>query len=196
MSKKGTDLKPALAIALMVVASPAAALDIVTRNEWAAKLPLFEMASQEPVRITIHHTGTPRRPAKSIEQKLRSLQAFSQSNDKLADGRRKKAWADVPYHFYVDALGQVAEGRDVNSVGDTNTNYDPTGHIAVVVEGNFEVEIPSEDQKQALMELLRELTARHGIPVENTGHHGTFASTLCPGINLTKELPDILAAIK
>lgn len=189
-------MKHILLVALVTAAGPVAALDIVTRSDWGARLPLFEMDAQHPVRITIHHTATPQRPSKSVETKLRALQAFSQSNAKLADGRTKEAWADVPYHYYIDVSGRVAEGRQVSSVGDTNTNYDPTGHIAVVVEGNFEIEQPSAAQRQALIELLQSLSDQHDIPMTGVGHHSNFASTLCPGTNLARELPGIVAAVK
>ncbi len=189
-------MKAVLVGLLLWPASPVLALDIVPRSEWGAKQPLFEVATHSPVRITIHHTATRQKPSRSIEQKLRSLQAFSQSTGKLADGRTKKAWADVPYHYYIDATGRVAEGREIKFMGDTNTNYDPTGHIAIVVEGNFEVETLNEGQRTALTDLVLDLSQKYDIPKSHVGHHKSYASTLCPGANLANELQTIIGGLE
>lgn len=195
MSRRATDT--ALLSCLFLWASPGSAelRDVITREDWAARPPALAMQEHVPHMITIHHTATPQKPDRRIEEKLRSLQAFSQSKELLADGRQKKAWADVPYHFYVDASGQIAEGRDVRFIGDTNTNYDPTGHIAVVLEGNFEIENPSETQLKALSRLLEELIQQHSIEPTAISMHNEHASTLCPGRNLAQKLPEILTIL-
>lgn len=186
----------ALAGGLWAATAPdAAALDLLTRAEWGAKPPTLAMTAHTPRMITIHHTATTHKPKQSTAAKLKSLQAFSQSNGKLADGRRKKAWADVPYHYYIAANGEVAEGRQVGFAGDTNTEYDPTGHIGIVVEGNFEKEVPTPQQVAALVDLVAMLAERHHIGIAAIGGHRDRASTACPGKNLTALMGDIKADV-
>jgi hypothetical protein len=147
------------------------------------------MRRHVPVRLTIHHTGTPQAPTRSIESKLAALQSFSQRRDSLADGRIKQPWADVPYHYYVSVEGAVAEGREWQYVGDSNTPYDPTGHLLVVVEGNFERDTISAAQQRTLDALLPALARRFRIAPTALGAHRDYAHTLCPGAALYAELP-------
>ncbi|SRR6056297_1766098 len=177
-------------------ADHATAFEIISRSEWGAKAPVLEMVPHDPDRITIHHSAVRQKPKRTIATKLRSLQNFSQSEGKLADGRTKKAWADIPYHYFIDASGQVAEGRKVGFVGDTNTKYDPKGHIGIVLEGNFEVEHPDHDQKAALFQLLLRLSEEHGIPASAIGAHNHYASTACPGKHMTSELESIIQQVR
>jgi N-acetyl-anhydromuramyl-L-alanine amidase AmpD len=158
-----------------------AASAFVRRADWGAKSPTKAMKKHTPQRITLHHTAARQKLNTATADKLRSLQRFSQASEKLADGRMKKAWADVPYHFYVTANGDIAEGRDPKFVGDTNTNYDPTGHVAIAIEGNFEVEQPTTAQISALTGLIQLLMARYSIGANKVGLHGDYASTACPG---------------
>lgn len=162
---------------------------ILSRNEWGAKDPVGKMKHHTPDRITIHHTASHQRRDLSIEQKMRDLQRFSQNPSQLATGRTKPAWPDVPYHFYIGFDGQIAEGRDVNFVGDTNTDYDPTGHILIVLEGNFDEEQPSSAQIDSLRCLARWLTGYWRIPPSAIKGHKDYASTACPGRNLEDEVP-------
>ena len=76
-------------------------------------------------------------------------------------------------------------------VGDTNTAYDPTGHLLVVLEGNFEEEQPTELQMKSLRRLVAFMGARHGITPEMIGSHKDFAETLCPGKHLQELIPGI-----
>jgi hypothetical protein len=117
-----------------------ATLHYLSRAEWGAHPPVARMRTHRPVRITVHHSAVAQNPGRSTDDKLRGLQQFSQREDSLADGRRKPPWPDVPYHFYIAVDGTVAEGREWRYVGDSNTPYDPAGHLLVVVEGNFEAE--------------------------------------------------------
>lgn len=171
-------------------------LNVVTRKEWDAKPPVSEMVRHKPEFITIHHTGTKQNPARSLEDKMRGLQAFSQREDKLASGKSKAAWPDVPYHFYIAVDGRVAEGRELNYVGDTNTEYDPTGHLLVTLEGNFQNEQPTDEQMKSARRLVRYLAKRFKVPVEKIKTHQDYAKTACPGKNLQDRMNEIRAAAK
>ncbi len=168
---------------------------IIVRSDWGAQLPTFEMQSQFPSRITVHHTATLQVPKGDIRSKLQSLQSFSQSSGKLADGRKKVPWADVPYHFYIDVSGDIAEGRDIFMSGDTNTPYDTQGHIAIVIEGNFEIEKPTLAQTLSLEELIVHLVGVYSIPPSQISGHNAFVSTACPGENLAQFVRDIGARV-
>ena len=168
---------------------------IVSRTEWKAKPAGFKMKAQTPKRILIHHTGSKSHLGASILKKMASLQHFSQSKQKLSDGRTKLAWADVPYHFYIAADGAIAEGREITSVGDTNTNYDPSGYIQVVLEGNFEIEEPSAVQLAALEKLTVWLMKQYKISATEINFHRGVAQTACPGKNLIDKLPGVIKAL-
>ena len=160
----------------------------VTRYEWGAAEPVAAMKPHVPQRITIHHTAGRQAPARSAAEKMRALQAFSQREDSLDDGRRKPAWPDVPYHFYVAVDGTVVEGRDLGFAGDSNTPYDPTGHLLVVLEGNFEEEDVTPAQRASLYRLVWSLARRWKIPADQIRGHRDFAQTLCPGERLYGDL--------
>jgi hypothetical protein len=81
--------------------------------------------------IVVHHTGVVQNSTLPLAAKLRNLQAFSQREEALA-GLKKHAWPDLPYHFYIDWTGAVAEGRDLLFEGDSNTRYQQWGHVQVV----------------------------------------------------------------
>lgn len=162
---------------------------IISRQEWGARDAVGKMQSNVPQHITIHHTASPRKDALTLERKMRDLQAFSQSESRLDSGKNKAAWPDIPYHYYVAANGQMAEGRDVKFVGDTNTDYDPSGHVLIVLEGNFENEQPSAEQIESLVALVTWISAKFDIPVSEVKGHNDYASTACPGTNLKNMLP-------
>jgi hypothetical protein len=164
-------------------------ITFLSREEWGAKAPVLPMRPHKLTRLTIHHTGVPQLFDRSLTDKLRNLQKFSQEDSPLADGRMKPAWADVPYHLYVDVHGVVGEARDLNYAGDSNTSYDPAGHLLVVVEGNFEKEAITPAQMKTLEKLVPALAKRYGIPADSLGAHKDFAQTSCPGKTLYAELP-------
>jgi N-acetylmuramoyl-L-alanine amidase len=183
-------------LALWLFAAAALAAEgpaIISRADWGAKAPIAKMKQHKPVAILVHHTGSKMKPKLGVAAKMKGLQRFSQSAEKLADGRMKPAWPDVPYHFYIAADGKIAEGRDINAVGDTNTGYNPQGYIQVVVEGNFEVEKVAAPQLESLKLLLASLKKAHGITAQNVLGHSDKAQTACPGKNLEALIGDVAA---
>jgi hypothetical protein len=165
---------------------------ILTRGQWQAKPVLGEMQQHKPVAILVHHTGSAMKPKTALVKKMQSLQRFSQAKEKLADGRIKPAWPDVPYHFYIDVNGAIAEGRSITAVGDTNTGYDPKGFVQVVVEGNFDTEKITSAQVAALTAMLKELKKTYTIKNSAILAHNDKAQTACPGKDLTLKLKEIL----
>jgi hypothetical protein len=163
--------------------------DFVQRRDWGASPPASPMREHAPTRITIHHTATPQNPARPLDDKMRALQRFSQSESLLASGRTKPVWGDIPYHFYIDPAGRVAEGRPLAYAGDSNTAYDPAGHVLIVLEGNFEEENPTRAQLDSLARLTWWHARRWSVRPGQIGVHRDFADTLCPGRNLEYYLP-------
>lgn len=171
-------------------------LEYLDRAAWGANDPVLPMQEHSPSRITIHHTATRQNTSRTLTQKMQALQQFSQTESTLGDGRIKEPWADIPYHFYVDVDGVVAEGRSLNFAGDSNTPYDPSGHILIVLEGNFELEAVTPGQRRTLDLLVTEFANRYDVTADLIGAHKDFASTLCPGENLYDELPRIRALVE
>jgi hypothetical protein len=166
-------------------------LKVLTRKAWKASEPVKEMTTHELKRITIHHSGVKQHPDKTAIEKLKGLQGYSQHESTMANGKKKPVWPDVPYHFYVTSDGRIAEGREIKYVGDTNTEYDPTGHILICVEGNFETEEPSEGQMKSTCKLVRWLAEKYNISADKISAHKDHASTVCPGKNLYAKIPEI-----
>jgi hypothetical protein len=146
-------------------------------------------------RITIHHTANRQRPDMPLPKKLQKLQRFSQSPGKLASGKSKPAWPDIPYHFYIDANGKVAEARDPAFTGDTSTEYDPTGHLLIVLEGNFEKEAPTPQQLRALEGMLLWAAAKYRVAADRIAGHRDFAKTACPGKQLYARIADLRTVV-
>ncbi len=165
--------------------------EIVSRKDWNANKPAGKGKKHEIKLITIHHTATPQRPSVPLSTKMRNLQAFSQREDKLDTGKVKPAWFDIPYHYYISADGQIAEGRELKYVGDTNTEYDPTGHALIVLEGSFDKEQPTPAQIDALKKMVAWLAGKYKVAAENIKGHSDYATTACPGENLKKLLSEL-----
>jgi len=138
---------------------------------------------QEIRHITLHHSGDaqPLRPEDDPVAKLRALQSWGASD---------RNWWDVPYHFLVDLQGRIYIGRDWRYMGETNTTYDPRGHLLISVLGNYEIQEPTAGQLAAIADLMAWAITRFGVPLERIGGHYNYADTDCPGRYLRRYLED------
>ena len=152
----------------------------ISRAAWQANEPR-PYKTHIPVRITIHHEGTKLLPTDDAAQKIKRIQVWGMGPD--------RNWVDIPYHFLVAPDGNIYEGRDVFTVGETATEYDPTGHLLISCLGNLEEQEVTEGQLKSLIKLISYCSKKYNLPIETLASHKDYsAKTNCPGKNLYQYL--------
>ncbi len=155
---------------------------IIPKEEWGGEPPTTEIEEQTISYITIHHGGVFVAEDKDPEQYLQNLQKFSTA---------EKGWIDIPYHYMIDLQGRVYEARPEKYPGDTNTEYDPKGHLLICVIGNYEEQEPDSTQIESLAWMTAFAAYKHSLSLDVVASHKDYSGqTVCPGKNLYKFLSD------
>jgi hypothetical protein len=152
-------------------------LSIIPRTGWnAAEARPYK--SHVPIKITVHHEGGKvLLRTDDAAQRLKNVQTWSMGKD--------RNWTDIPYHFLIGTDGTVFEGRNPLTVGETNTEYDPTGHLLISFLGNYEKQELDENLLDVLTRLIAKLCLKYNISPETIGGHRDYSKiTSCPGINI------------
>jgi hypothetical protein len=183
--------RPALAFSLLLFASASSFAQtlleveqsIVPVSAWGGTPADASQAHRQTIsHITLHHQGEPFKAGTDPQQYLRNLQTWS---------RGTKHWLDIPYHYIIDLDGHIYEGRKIEYAGDTNTEYDPTGHALIEVVGNFEEVEPNQQQLDAVVRLMALLAKKYEVPLDHIASHRDFSKqTVCPGANLYRYMQD------
>ena len=147
---------------------------IICRQAWGADPPSGPFRKHAVRRLTVHHPAVRLTDNRDAPQRFRNHQAYHQS----------LGWPDIAYHILIDRHGHVYEGRPRWARGDTNTDYNPRGHLSVLCEGDFEVQKPTAAMMTALVDVLAWACERYGVPPARIRGHRDYASTLCPGRRL------------
>ena len=156
-------------------------LKVNSRADWGWQ-PFERVLPQHSInKITIHHGGEDFAADKDMIQYLRNLQNWSRS---------EKKWIDIPYHFMIDLKGNIYEARPINYPGDTNTDYDVTGHALICVVGNYEIQKLSDESLNSLVRLTAFLKQKYRVETKDIKTHKDYTETLCPGTDLYKHFED------
>ena len=107
-----------------------------------------------------------------------------QSIEVIHNYHKNKGWAGIGYHYYVRKDGSVYRGRPENMAGAHCPSVNSTS-IGICAEGNFNEETMSDIQKQAIIELVKDIKSRYNIKWIK-GHREILA-TSCPGANFPLE---------
>ena len=104
----------------------------------------------------------------------------------------KHPGAYIGYQYFISYGGTIHQGRSdlekgAHTVGNTPSYYN-SNSIGICLQGNFEVERPTEWQLKALRELIEEKRKEYDIPNERILGHRECSPTLCPGKHLYKWL--------
>lgn len=156
---------------------------VVARSDVAGGAALRLRVPQHITSITLHHEGSakPLLPTDDPVAGLRALQSW---------GERDRNWWDVPYHYLIDLDGHVYEGRDWHYMGETNTTYDPSGHLLISILGNYNLQEPTQAQMNAIADVMAWAVKKFDVPLDSIKGHYNYAETNCPGKNLRKYLED------
>lgn len=129
-----------------------------------------------PQRITIHHDGMD-------PVSLRTKSDVSHRLDQIRRSHLTRNFGDIGYHYIIDPMGNVWEGRPLSWQG-AHVGRQNEHNIGVMCLGNFEVERPTSAQLNGLDRFVAHLMRTHRIPVREVKTHRELASTDCPGRNL------------
>jgi hypothetical protein len=156
---------------------------VVANSDVAGGAALRLRVPQHITSITLHHEGSPKPllPTDDPVAGLRALQSW---------GERDRNWWDVPYHYLIDLDGHVYEGRDWHYMGETNTTYDPSGHLLISILGNYNLQEPTQAQLNAIADVMAWAVKKFDVPLDSIRGHYNYAETNCPGKNLRKYLED------
>jgi len=113
-------------------------------------------------RIVIHHSASPDISAVTIH-------AWHLS----------RGWAGIGYHYVIRANGDIERGRPEWARG-AHAPPANSDSIGICLTGNFEIDIPSADQIDALVGLIKDINTRYKKNLSVIGHKDVMA-TLCPG---------------
>ncbi len=153
--------------------SPTAVL-IQPRSSWnaAAARPYKQHV---PVRITVHHEGgRVLADTASATTRLKNVQTWCMGPD--------RKWADIPYHYLIAPDGTVYEGRNPLTVGETNTEYDPTGHLLISFLGNYNEQKLTPHLVTTLSKLIARFCLQYNISPDTLATHRDYSkNTTCPG---------------
>lgn len=153
-------------------------VSIIPRKEWTANEPR-QFKQHVPYRITVHHEGTRLEVTDDAAKKIKAIQVWGMGPD--------RNWVDIPYHFLIAPGGKIYEGRAITTVGETATEYDPTGHLLITCLGNLEQQEVPAAQLASLIKLIAYACKKYNIPYETiTTHRDNSTQTTCPGKNLYK----------
>lgn len=113
--------------------------------------------------IVLHHSATGNATAQQIHR------------SHVANG-----WAGISYHYYIRKDGTIYRGRPLEAIGAHCIDYNAMS-VGICAEGNYTTETMPERQKEAIIELCRELLTIY--PAALIMGHGELNATACPGDN-------------
>ena len=148
--------------------------------------------SGKPRNIAIHHSAVKTVVGDMAELKARVAshniyhKTKSEGWNNTTPGEYGYKW--IRYHWAISKNGDVIQLQDEKYVlyhsSDGVTGEFNYWGIAILFEGNFSEEKPTEAMMRAAVELIRNIQTRYNIDPKVRGHREIVANTGCPGSNL------------
>lgn len=130
---------------------------------------------------------------KSVSEKKRELSDISEivihhdatEGDKIrifnhANYHIDKGWPEIGYTYYIDKTGQLYQLNQLDIACNHTEGHNITG-IGICLQGNFDIETPTEAQTEKLESLIYYLIFRYGV--KKIYGHNELNNTSCPGRN-------------
>jgi hypothetical protein len=158
---------------------------IVRRSAWGALPPNEPYSTHTPVAFTLHHTqGNYPQTFESARNEVQFIQDYHQN---------AKKWIDIGYHFVIDPLGNIFEGRPIGVMGAHVVRRNP-GNVGISIIGNYHppvnnpVTSTSLDSFVSIGNYLRETYSVH---VSSFYAHREIGNSDCPGDGLYAKKPEL-----
>lgn len=172
-------------------ASPSRSTGVLARSQWAGGRPVPSlMKPMRPVRyITVHHSAGPVFQASDRAGTISRLESIRRYH------RNDRGWGDIGYHFAIDRMGNVWEGRPLRWQGAHVKDHN-VGNIGVVVIGNFDQQSATPAQLAGVTRHVQLLMRTYRVPVSRVRTHQEWAPTACPGRSLQRYMSGARSAGK
>lgn len=161
-SSNSTETVPILETREPVIASP----DIVPREAWRAAPATGASGAQTPMRLVLSHDG---QPIDSTTDSVRLIQTIQRLH-------QERGWPDIAWHYIIDQHGIIYQGHNPTDRGDTGYYFDTTGIITIGVLGDYDSQVPSTAQIDAIVDLMTWLCQTYDISTEEIYPHSYFAN--------------------
>lgn len=119
--------------------------------------------SNKPEWIIVHHTAV------SYDKNPDQFEATNNYHKSLG-------WGMIGYHYEIAKNGKLYKGRGETMVG-AHTKQQMMNYksIGICLDGNFDIELPTKEQEEALKGLIKQLQSKYGIPDSRIVPHRYFA---------------------
>jgi hypothetical protein len=154
---------------------------MMPRSAWASR-GVANRKNTDPMagitNLTVHHDGNLVQGVRTQSECARRIEGIRRHHVE------RNGWADIGYHYIIDPMGRVWEGRPTSLQG-AHVGGDKNKHnIGVVVMGNFDRQSPTPEQLAALDAFVAQQMRTHRISLRNLRTHQEWSPTACPGRNL------------
>jgi N-acetylmuramoyl-L-alanine amidase len=106
------------------------------------------------------------------------------SPEDINEYHKERGFIGIGYHYYIRKDGFIYKGRDEDSTG-AHTKGENTNSIGICLEGNFEIESITDEQRESLINLAIYIISKYEI--KDMRGHRLYAETLCPGKNFNED---------
>ncbi|MDR1535255.1 MAG: peptidoglycan recognition protein family protein [Planctomycetota bacterium] len=163
-------------------------LTALSRDSWGATpaLPEKMKPMNGVTRLTVHHEGSAKpNEDRTPEQAAATLRLIQSQH------RKRLGAGDIGYHFIIDRVGGIWQGRDWNYQGAHASGANPH-NLGIMLLGNFEIQQPTPAQLAALNRLASALVRKYRLnPASGIFGHCDFGKTQCPGKNLKPQVANL-----
>lgn len=151
---------------------------LIRRADWKALAPTSNYTPHAPYYFTIHHTQAhyPKTLAESVAE-MQFIQDFHQN------GRK---WIDIAYHFLIDPMGNIFEGRPIKALGAHVLSHN-TGNVGISIMGNYHPPVENvftDATRDSFVSVGRYLKDAYEVNVSSFYAHRELGNTDCPGDDL------------
>ncbi|MEF3279976.1 MAG: peptidoglycan recognition protein family protein [Elusimicrobiota bacterium] len=162
---------------------------LIRRAEWGAKSPTSSYTQHTPLKITIHNTAG--NYPTTLEDAITEIQVIQEYHQEA------KGWIDIGYHFLIDPLGDIFEGRPILVIGAHVANKN-TDNVGISIMGNYHPPVNNDlTQKtiDSIITLVKHIKDKYKISKTNFFGHRDLAETDCPGDNIYSKMSYLKAKI-